>query len=322
MGKEYNYDKECRYCGKQLTSKTTSRNFINDQNYICFDCAGERLASGGYRIRNLEQVYDPNKNKVHNEIYKKAQLHTDQVEIQEELGINPPKPKEKKYPTPKGRSITIRHMEVVCRDCDTVLTTTNAYPERVKTSIFICKHCEHKIEIERDNDPLYKDKRAIKSILLKLYARRRLKQFTWEYVKIRFAEPTVSKITQVDKDEYDKVIRLFGEEYATKRFKPKTILAIQISFGDLSSRERCVKLLTLFEYELYKSQHSGKRRKKQFEAKQYLKMFDPDYNHRRSDKNSGTNADDYETHDKFAEEAYTKTTYRPQKWDPYVPEAT
>jgi len=51
-------------------------------------------------------------------------------------------------------------------------------------------------------------------------------------------------------------------------------------------------------------------------------MFDPDYNHRRTDANTGTDPDGYNTHDKYAEEAYTKNTYKPIIWDPNRSEVT
>jgi len=268
MGKEYKYEKECRYCGKELTSETTSRNFINDRNYICYDCIEGRMSSGGYRIRNLEQVYDPNRNKIHGEIIRKTQMHTNQVGVREESSIELVAPKEKIYPNPKGRSIIVRHREVECIKCHTILTTTNAYPERVKNKgMYVCKHCKYEDDKERDTDPLYKDKMIIKSILHKLYARRRLKQFTWEYVEKRFFGIKELLIPQANKEEYDKTVKLFGEEYAAKRFRPKTTNALQESLGTLSTREGCKRLLVLFEYELYKSQHAGKRKKQVYEAK-------------------------------------------------------
>jgi len=321
MGKEYKYNKQCKFCGKELTSETTSKNFINDQNYMCFNCASGRMSSGGYRIHNLERTYDPNKNKTHNEIHRKAQLHTNQIEIHEEKISKSVGLKEKIYPTPKGRSIIIRHMEIECPKCHTILTTTNAYPERVRSGRYICNQCMREDREEANTDPLYNDKKEIKSILHKLYARRRLKQFTWEYVKTRFVKMQESTVPQIDKEEYDKTINLFGEEYASKRFKPKTNNALQMSFGDLSSREGCKRLLSLFEYELYKSRHAGKRKKEKFETRQYLKMFDPEYN-RQKDNNIGGNPDDYGIHDKYFEEAYTKTTYKPKLWDPYTQEVS
>jgi len=327
MGKEYKYEKQCRFCGKELTSETTSRNFINDQNYICYGCALGRMNSGGYRIRNLGQVYDPNRNKIHGEIHRKAQLHTNQIETYKEIEINLPKLKEKIYPIPKGRSIIIRHREMICRDCETVLTTTNAYPEEVRTGHYICKKCVVKIRDERDNDPLYKNKRELKMILHKLYARRRLKQFTWEYVKLRFAITQESTVSQTDKEEYDKTVKLFGEDYATKRFKPKTNNALQMSFGDLSSREGCNKLLVLFKYELYKSRHAGKRKKEKHEAQSYLRLFDPSYNMKRDENTNINDFDDLITYDKIGEQAYYNEKFISRekfnkKWDPYTTEET
>jgi len=321
MGTEHKYEKECRYCGKQLTSETTSRNFINDQNYICFGCVSKQMTPGGYKISKLERIYDPNKNKIHNEIYKKAQQHTDQVEYREELLVMPTV-REKLYPSPKGRSIVVRHMEIECRDCHTILTTTNAYPEEVRTGHYICKKCISIIREDRENNPLYQERKALKSILLKLYARRRLKQFTWEYVEKRFFGIKELLVPQANKEEYDKTVKLFGEEYAAKRFRPKTTNALQESFGNLSTREGCVRLLVLFEYELYKSQHAGKRKKQVYEAKQYLKMFDPDYNHMKTDKNTGTDPDYYNTYDKYTEQAYAGATYKLKVWDPGKSEAT
>ena len=158
----------------------------------------------------------------------------------------------------------------------------------------------------------------IRSLLHKLYARRRLKQFTWEYVKARFAEPAMPKTQQVEKEEYDKVVKLFGEEYAAKRFRPRYSFSLQASFGDLASREGCKKLLALFEYELYKSRFSGKRKKEKFEARQYLKMFDPTpgYDELMSAK------DPTYVHDRYYEEAYCGKSYKPKTWDPYSPEVS
>lgn len=327
MGKEYKYNKQCRYCGKELTSETTSKNFINDRNYICFDCASRRMSSGGYRIRNLEQVYDPNRNKIHNEIHRKAQLHTNQTEVREEEVLKSFIPKERKYPNPKGRSIIVRHMEVVCRDCDTVLTTTNAYPEQVRNGMYFCKKCLCINREELNNDPLYKEKKEIKSILHKLYARRRLKQFTWKYVEQRFVKPVELTVPQIDKEEYDKTLKLFGEAYVTKRFKPKYSFSLQMSFGDISSREGCKKLLSLFEYELYKSRHAGKRKRERHEAIQYIKAFDPAFRTMTYDqielkKHNSSSDEDCYVHDPLYEEAYEKTTYKPKIWDPYESEAT
>ncbi len=328
MGKEYSYDKQCKHCGKELTTETTSRNFINDQNFICYDCVSARMSSGGYRIRNLEQVYDPNRNKVHNEIHKKAQQHTNQVEIKEEEFLLLPKIKELKYPTPRGKPIIVKHHKVVCRKCDTVLTTTNAHPERVRNkSMYICAKCEYTQEKIRDTDPLYKEKREIEKILNKLYGPpnkpgRKLKQFTWEYVEIRFAKVQEPPIPKIDQEQYDKTVKLFGEEYATKRYRPRTANALQTSFGHLSSGDGCRKLLVLFEYELYKLRNANGKKRKRAEAKQYLKLFDADYNNRRSDKNTGFGTEDYNTYDKFSEEAYMNSNYKPKIWDPYSPEAS
>ncbi len=320
MGKEYIYNKQCRYCGKELTSETTSRNFINDQNFICFECIEkERRAPERYRFSKLEKLYDPGKNKAHEAIYKKAQVHTDQVEVREELLLVSPKPKERIYPNPKGRPIIIRHHEIMCRDCDMVLTTTNAYPEEVRSGHYTCKKCKAIIRDECNNDPLHKEKKEIKTILHKIYARRRLKQFTWEYVNIRFSKIKETKTLQVDKEEYDKTVKLFGEEYAAKRYRPRTGNALQTSFGDLSSRDGCKKLLALFEYELYKSRHSGKRKKEKYEARLYLKRFDSDFN-KTIDYNTGTNSDNYEVRDTYYDQAYSGLEYKPKVWDPYIPE--
>jgi hypothetical protein len=325
MGKEYKYNNQCRFCEKELTSETTSRNFINDQNYICYDCALKRMSSGGYRVRNLEQIYDPNRNKSHEEIHKKAQLHTNQMDIYEKEIT---KPKEKKYPDPKGYSIVIQHKEVECQICHTILTTTNAYPERVKNrGSRICKYCEYKQKIARDTDPLYKEKRELETIIHKLYARRRLKQFTWEYVEQRFTIIREHTVPQVDKEEYDKTTKLFGEEYATKRFKPKATNTLQMSFGDLSSRDGCEKLLVLFRYELYKSRHAGKRKKEKHEAQSYLRLFDPSYNMKRDENTNINDFDDLITYDKVGEQAYYNEKFISRenfnkKWDPYTVEKT
>lgn len=325
MGKEYKYNKQCRYCGKELTSETTSKNFINDRNYICFDCALKRMRSGGNKFRNLEQVYDPNRNKIHGEIQRKAQLHTNQTDIGEEEVLKSFIPKERKYPSPKGRSIVVRHMEVVCRDCDTVLTTTNAYPEQVRNGMYFCKKCLCINREELNNDPLYKEKKELKSILHKLYARRRLKQFTWKYVEQRFVKPVELAVPQIDKEEYDKTVKLFGEAYATKRFKPKYSFSLQMSFGDLSSREGCKKLLALFEYELYKSRHAGKRKKETHEAQTYLRLFDSSYNTKRNENEDIKDPDEYIIYDKVGEQAYYNAKFVSsedfdKKWDPYITE--
>jgi len=77
-----------------------------------------------------------------------------------------------KYPKPKGRPIIIKRQEVECVTCHTILTTTNAYPERVKNrGSRVCKYCTHKQDVLRDTDPeFYNLKKAVRSLLKKIAA--------------------------------------------------------------------------------------------------------------------------------------------------------
>jgi len=309
MPRNRKFGKTCKYCGEELTTLNTSINNINDKNYICFGCLDNgRTRQGGSRIERLQRDYDPNAFKLHEKIDRKSNKHFDRMELLEEAVLKPVIPREKLYPTPKGRSIIIRHMEVECSQCHYILTTTNAYPERVRFGGYICKRCMGEQREELNTDPLYQEKKELKSILLKIYNRRRLKQFTWEYIETRFAKVQERTVSQVDKEEYDKTVKLFGEEYAAKRFRPKTTNALQESLGDLSSREGCRKLLTLFEYELYKSRHSGKRKKEKWEASQMLEKFDAPFRNK-TDINKGiTSADSMEVFDAGYQSAYYATS--------------
>jgi len=299
MPRNRKFGKTCERCGIELTTLNISKNSINDKIYVCFDCMPLKKDQVGHgsKMEKLLRIYDPNAFKVHANIDVKANKHLDRMELIEEAVLKPVVPKEKLYPSPKGHPIIIRSMEIACKECGYILTTTNADPYRVKSrGRYICSKCEYKQEVIRDTDPLYKDKRKIRKILTKIYgpsnhSGRKLKQFTWEYVEKRFAKVQEPPISQIDQEVYDKTVKLFGEAYAVKRYKPKTTNALQKSFGDLSSRDGCKRLLALFEYELYKLRNRNGRKQTRWEVNQYLEKFDAPFRNKHDVNKGITSAD-------------------------------
>jgi len=255
------------------------------------------------RLDELNKLYDPEYRKVHDKIFKQSQKFDDRINKIN----NPIKEKDRRYPIPKGQPILVRHLEMECRICHTVLTTTNAYKYKVLNNRdYTCKNCAKVHVEEKSDDPLYKEKKEIKSILYQLYRRRSIKQFTWEYVEKRFSKPVEIKTVNIDKEVYDTIVRLFGLEYANKRFKPKSI-SLQLSFGDLTTKDGCRKLISLFQWELQKSRNIGRRKKRKYEA---IRILEKEFGFylSKNDINKNRTNNDYITYDKYYSDAYTGVT--------------
>jgi hypothetical protein len=298
------FNKKCAHCGDELDTENTTKLFIKDKKYICFDCVSEKATN----IDALERIYDPWQDRDRKKSQKQFATHEGLLDRLIQSKVEPEK---KQYPDKRGKIFKLNGKELQCPECKIVLTTANAKKSSIDTGRYICKSCMKIQREQKETDPLYDIKMEIKSLLLALHSRRRVIQFTWEYIEKRFAAPAQVIPIIYEQSDYESVAKLFGTAYAEKVFAPQPII-LQQSFGDLSTEEGCRKLLTLFQWELQKSRRRGLRNQEAYIAAAWAKTHDRTFD-QRSDPNIGTNPDDYSVTDSAYETYYYGNQCEPKR---------